>query len=238
MKYMGSKARFAKHILPIVLKGRKENQYYVEPFVGGGNMIDKVDGLRIGADFNKHVVAALEKIKNEPEDLPSNNSECSELHYHNVKNSDNYSNWIKGYFGFALSYGGKWFGGWCRDGKNERDYVAEAYRNALKQSPKLQGVEFHHSSYEDLEIPPNSIIYCDPPYANTTKYKTGEFNHDGFWQWCRERALEGHKIYISEYSAPADFVCVWEKETTSSLTKDTGSKTATEKLFKFGWVNY
>ena len=47
MKYMGSKARIAKYILPIILKDRKEGQCYVEPFVGGANMIDKVDGQRI-----------------------------------------------------------------------------------------------------------------------------------------------------------------------------------------------
>ena len=57
MKYMGSKNRIAKHILPIILKDRKENQYYVEPFVGGANMIDKVGGLRIGSDVNKYLIA-------------------------------------------------------------------------------------------------------------------------------------------------------------------------------------
>lgn len=36
MKYLGSKARIAKEILPIILKDRKVGQYYVEPFVGGG----------------------------------------------------------------------------------------------------------------------------------------------------------------------------------------------------------
>ena len=63
MQYMGSKNRIAKDILPIMLKDRRENQYWVEPFVGGGNMIDKVDGLRIGADFNKYVIEALISIK-------------------------------------------------------------------------------------------------------------------------------------------------------------------------------
>ena len=38
MKYMGSKNRIAKYILPIILKDRKEGQWYVEPFVGGANM--------------------------------------------------------------------------------------------------------------------------------------------------------------------------------------------------------
>ena len=38
MKYMGSKARIAKHILPMILKNRKEGQCYVEPFVGAANI--------------------------------------------------------------------------------------------------------------------------------------------------------------------------------------------------------
>lgn len=47
MIYMGSKARFAKELLPIILKDRKEGQWYVEPFCGGCNMIDKVTGNRM-----------------------------------------------------------------------------------------------------------------------------------------------------------------------------------------------
>ena len=43
MKYMGSKNRVAKEILPIMLKERGQRTW-VEPFVGGANMIDKVDG--------------------------------------------------------------------------------------------------------------------------------------------------------------------------------------------------
>ena len=53
MKYMGSKNRIAKHILPIILKDRKEGQWYVEPFVGGANIRDKVECKRIGSD-SKH----------------------------------------------------------------------------------------------------------------------------------------------------------------------------------------
>ena len=56
MKYMGSKARHAKELLPIILANRKQGQWYVEPFVGGANMIDKVDGNRIGADINEYLI--------------------------------------------------------------------------------------------------------------------------------------------------------------------------------------
>lgn len=58
MKYMGSKNRIAKHILPVMLKEMEDKGYdtWVEPFVGGGNMIDKVPNhyRRIGSDLNEH----------------------------------------------------------------------------------------------------------------------------------------------------------------------------------------
>ena len=64
MKYQGSKNKIAKHILPIILKDRKERQWYVEPFMGGGNMIDKVDGLRIGNDLNYHLIEMWRALQN------------------------------------------------------------------------------------------------------------------------------------------------------------------------------
>ena len=102
----------------------------------------------------------------------------------------------------------------------------------MKQLPNIIGVEFLHSSYQDLEIPPNSLIYCDPPYEGTTKYKDG-FNHAEFWEWCRDKTKQGHLVYVSEYKAPDGFICVWSKEVNSSLTKDTGGKKANEKLFVY-----
>jgi len=142
-----------------------------------------------------------------------------------------------GYVGFALSFGGKWFGGYRRDKVginreiNEEFQSAQAKRSAEKQFLKLLGVDFRLSSYNQLIIPPNSIIYCDPPYAGTTKYATGGFDHVAFWQWCRDKVAEGHKVFVSEYSAPEDWICVWEKKVNNTLTKDTGSKQGIEKLF-------
>ena len=56
MRYTGNKSRIAKYILPIILKDRKPNQWFVEPFVGGANITDKVDGLRLASDYNKHLI--------------------------------------------------------------------------------------------------------------------------------------------------------------------------------------
>ena len=229
MKYMGSKNRIAKEILPIMLE-KRENRTWVEPFVGGGNMIDKVQGKRIGADINPYLIEALIAIRDCVIDLPKNNKEFTEENYKELRKNDNYK--YKGYAGFAFSYSGKWLGGWRRDGLNKRDYVNESYKNAINQSPLLQGVRLVNESYLDLQIPENSLIYCDPPYEGTTKYKDS-FNHAEFWDWCRQKAKEGHIVFVSEYNAPNDFKCVWEKKIVSSLTKDTGSKVATERLFLY-----
>lgn len=228
MKYMGSKNRIAKEILPIMLKDRKEGQWWVEPFVGGGNIIDKVSGNRIGSDINKYVIDALKSIRDHIGTLPKDNKQFTENDYNYLKYDDTYEHY--GYAGFAFSYSGKWMGGWCRDGAGKRDYVKEAYLNAVKQSPKLKDVGLVHCSYDELFIPKNSIIYCDPPYENTTKYK-GTFDHKKFWEWVREKHFEGHTIFVSEYNAPEDFTCIWSKEIVSSLTKNTGSKKGVEKLF-------
>ena len=42
---MGSKSRIAKHIVPIIQRYIDENNIdtYVEPFVGGANVIDKIN---------------------------------------------------------------------------------------------------------------------------------------------------------------------------------------------------
>lgn len=229
MKYMGSKNRIAKDILPIILKDRKPNQYYVEPFVGGANIIDKVAGNRIGADSSKYVIEALKTIRDSICILPQNNQEFTEKDY---KTRAINKTIFRGFAAFAYSYAGKFWGGWCRDGAGKRDYVAEAYRNALKQSPQLQEIKLINCDYIDLEIPPKSIIYCDPPYKATTKYKDGDFDHEQFFMWCEDKVKEGHSVFVSEYSAPDNFECIWEKEINFSLAKNTGSKKGVEKLFR------
>lgn len=229
MKYMGSKRRIVKHILPIMLEERKENQAWVEPFVGGANVIENVDGLCIGSDVNKYVIALLNHLRcNYKFDPPH----VDKFLYQTVKKyKDGFESWFVGYVGFCLSYGAKWFGGYRNDKSGKRDYQDEAIRHLRKQQKKIRCTYFVRSAYLDLEIPPNSVIYCDPPYQGTTKYSTPLVNADQFWQWCRQKSDEGHTVFVSEYSAPPDFKCVWQKTINSSLTQDTGSKKAVEKLF-------
>ena len=241
MKYMGSKSRIAKHILPIILKNRKEGQCYVEPFVGGANMIDKVDGWRIGADNNRYLIAMF----NGCIDGRDISIDTSKEFYSAVRDCYNkglgaYDDFTVGLVGFMCSANGRFFeGGYSGQSKTKigtlRDYIAESFRGLTKQLPDLEDVKFVHSEYTNLEIPKESIVYCDIPYQGTKQYSTSkDFDHTAFWDWCRLKAHQGHKVFISEYNAPDDFVCVWQQEVKSSLSangKSGGNKKSIEKLF-------
>lgn len=65
MKYMGSKARISKHIVPILLNHIGPGMDYVEPFVGGANVIDKIpaDIRRIGYDNNPYLIAMFRGVQ-------------------------------------------------------------------------------------------------------------------------------------------------------------------------------
>lgn len=67
---MGSKSRIAKYIVPIIQKYINDTgcKYYLEPFVGGANVIDKIKcNTKIGSDKNKYLIALLQRAQaNEP----------------------------------------------------------------------------------------------------------------------------------------------------------------------------
>ena len=227
---MGSKNRLAKYLLPIILKDRKPGQWYVEPFCGGCNLIDKVCGPRIANDSNYYLIEMFKGVLDGVV-IPD---KITENEYKDIRdNKDKYPAWLVGFVGFGCSYGGKWFGGYARwIDKNgiPANYCKQSKTSLLKQIENLSGVLFFNKSYQELVIPDNSIVYCDPPYMGTTKYKDS-IDYTQFWNWCDGLVNKGHKVFVSEYNAPSDWGCVWEKEVNNTLVKDTGSKKGIEKLF-------
>ena len=158
---MGSKARIAKHILPIMLAECEKHGIttWVEPMVGGANMIDKVPDTfeRIGYDLNNHAIHALIDIRDRADSLPDSVSEEEYKSFYN-KPAEHFSSLVR----FGASFGGKFENGFARgkaaDG-SARNYWSETKRNALKQSPKIQNVQFVCDSYENLSFE-NCLVYC------------------------------------------------------------------------------
>ena len=90
----------------------------------------------------------------------------------------------------------------------------------------------HSGDYRELCFDEPGIIYCDPPYKNTTGY--GEdcaepFCHDEFYGWCEAQKFP---VYISEYQMPEErFACIaeWDKVTTMAAKTTTH---VTERLWR------
>ena len=247
MKYMGSKNRIAKNILPIILKNRTKDQYYIEPFVGGANMIDKVDGKRIGLDLNPYLISLFKGLQeNKPLNfnIDKNLYDKARNQYYNeikgLNSENNFSSFELGWIGFMASANGRFFeGGYS--GKSitksglTRDYIKESINNILKQKENLIDIDFFNKDYRDFNYPNNSIIYCDIPYKDTKAYSfSKKFNYEEFYDWVRNMNNKGHEIFISEYSMPNDFKIIWEQEVKSSLSANNisgGNKTSIERLF-------
>lgn len=240
MVYMGSKSRIAKDLCPILTKNLTKDRWYVEPFCGGCNMICNINHpKRIASDKNNYLIAMWTWLVSFGKQFPLRIPKDIYSYFRNKFNSKGFSGdgiteeeATIGWVGFMGSFNGRFFdGGYSGHDVNGRDYIGEQMQNTMSQIDALKGVAFMCGSYDTLDIPKNSVIYCDIPYKNTKQYSTSKgFDHDAFWEWCRNKTKEGNDVLISEYKAPDDFVCVWQKQVTNSInTKNTYKPT--EKLF-------
>lgn len=83
--------------------------------------------------------------------------------------------------------------------------------------------------FSKIEIKPDSVIYCDPPYRGTDVYdKEQAFDYDRFYDWCCEQK---EPVFVSEYWMPEDrFEPIAEFAHRSTLS-DTANNAVTEKIF-------
>ena len=150
MKYMGSKSRIAKDIVPIIQKyiDNNETDNYYEPFVGGCNIIDKINSThKYASDLNKYLIALLTHVSNGGELYDSVSRELYNEAKVAYKNNDKtkFEDYQIANIGFLASYNGRWFdGGYAKPvyektktGLRYRDYYREAKDNLLKQATDL-----------------------------------------------------------------------------------------------------
>lgn len=241
MKYVGSKNRLSKELAPIIQSYITDDTVaYIEPFVGGANMIDKIDHHnKIGSDLHKELIELLKYTRDNYDKLPTT---FTEEEYNKVKhNRHSYEPWYVGLVGFCGAFGATYMAGFARATKADkvtpRDMPAEGIRNLVKQAPKLKGIDFQHRSF--LDYNPNDykgcVFYLDPPYRATFGYSTGKFPYKEFDKWVVELA-KNNTVLISEYEMPEDrFECIWSKEhlvNVNNNVKHGKNKKRVEKLFK------
>jgi len=229
--YMGGKSQIAQKIVhtisPLEPMWRAEGRAWVEPFVGGANVIELVGGARFANDIDSELIALLSAVADGY--LPPAN--VSREEYYRVKESPSkYSPEYRGFVSICCSFGSKKWGGYASNARG--DNYARAGRRALERmAGRLRGVTFSSVGYRHMRIPPRSIIYCDPPYKGTTGYKSGAFNHDEFYHWCREMSKREHSVFVSEYDGPGDFSFLWEHNVCGSIDSKANDAVKRERLF-------
>ena len=111
--------------------------------------------------------------------------------------------------------------------------------NSLEHLERIQGLEclgemhilerldISGKSYNEVEILPNSVVYCDPPYIGTKGYCV-DFDHEQFYEWLRNTNFP---VYISEYTMPSDFAIVASIDKIASFSATDKSTVKQENLY-------
>ena len=111
----------------------------------------------------------------------------------------------------------------------ERVERIEAIRQ-LQDTSVLQRLEpIQRLDYSEVDIPSNSVVYCDIPYkdTNTGGYEAIDYEH--FYDWCERQKAP---VFISEYNMPVErfkSYKAWQIHQTSSGKGKIG--VATEGLY-------
>lgn len=236
MRYIGGKYRLAKRISETILGREASRLHYVEPFVGGAAVLEKMAphfAHSDASDMSYDLILMWQSLQAgwDPPNV------VTEEQYAALRDAEPSA--FRGLVGFGGSFGGKWFGGYARGGTeadgSPRNHLAESVRSVLKTRNILDGldVRFRHGDYRESQIIRDSVVYCDPPYANTQGYKSVDaFDSEVFWTVMNEWCDFGASVYVSEYTAPPGWVSLWESEQLTNLkTTEQGRFTATERLW-------
>ena len=229
MRYMGGKSRISKQIAEVLNSAIDKDTPFVSLFCGSCAIESKVQAdIKILNDKHPYLIAMWQALQNGwmPPDV------VTKEEYYRVKANMDENPALTGFVGFGCSFGGKWWGGYAKDKRGD-DYCGQAKRGLLKDLVGIQSATFTCLDYRDVEIPDGAVVYCDPPYVNTTGYTVGQFDTNEFWDYMRQLSKRCD-VYISEESAPDDFECIWSKEKVRTLEKnDNVGRVKVEKLFKY-----
>ena len=241
MVYMGSKSKYAKYIVPILQKAIDDNNVttYIESFVGGANIIDKIKcENRIGYDRSDTLIALLQTAQEDMSNvLVDGSRELWDKGKQYVKEGNMPEDMTLAEIGamefFASFCNGGFPRGYAKN-SDTRNYFLEARRNLEAQAPALKDIVFKAQNYWELEPVENCVIYLDPPYQGTKFYgyaNQPKMDYTHFWNWVREISKNNY-VFVSEQSAPEDFEIIWEQKVTRTTNKENNFK-AVEKLFRY-----
>jgi len=198
--YLGGKDNYPEEFFNIfhALRG---DRVYVEPFLGFGAVAKCMSNPRILSDVNKSLVELIRALRDDI-DLPIEVTKDEYLRLAKTSPSA-----VKGWVGFVFSSQSRFFNGFFPPKSSVVENYLLRYQREMKA---LLGAELLSTSYKKLEIPNNSLVYCDPPYVGTVEYKqTPKFDFFNFWhEWVPDQASK-NLVLVSEFFAPMGFYAIW-----------------------------
>lgn len=226
MRYLGGKSKIAKQLAARILALTPSRAKLIEPFIGGAGMTSELAphfGEVDASDAHEDLVLMWQALLNGWEPPTS----ITENEYKALKLSDPSA--LRGFAGFGVSWGGKWFGGYARG--RGANYAGESARSVTKQRARMPNVTVRHCTFNEVNVKSGDVVYCDPPYAHKTGYGSA-FCTVEFWAKARAWAKNGADVFVSEYFAPQGWPTVWSHTKVRDLkSKLTNSENITEKLF-------
>lgn len=247
MWYMGGKFRQSKAIVEVLRPYVTSDTVYVEPFCGGMWSAARVARELhpkevILNDINKPLMLLWEKCLREGCDWLPVGSETVEREYQGYKARQDENDPLTAWYGIALSFGGKWFGGVARNSRIRENDGYESQRNSTESkvdSLSKVNTDLHIGSYKDLTVPDNAVVYLDPPYEGRTKaHHFDLFNYNEFWDYVRELSKRC-TVFTSCFDCPKDFETIYEwGDTVVRHLNSKGTDGTNERLVKYNEADY
>lgn len=94
----------------------------------------------------------------------------------------------------------------------------------------MGGVMATKGDYQDVEVAPGSVVYCDCPYRDTHAYKNNQesFDHERFYEWCLSRE---YPVFVSEYQMPSEFRPIARITRVGSMSAKGGKELRSDTLY-------
>lgn len=231
-RYMGGKGKIGKHIAKRIKEIEEkipiETETYFEPFIGMcGVMRNMGSRKKIACDLSPDIICLWRAMKDGWK--PPNFLTQEEV----IFQKESSPSALRCFAAYGCSYGGICFSSYLGKYNGGREEIDRSSRSIIRVSKQVDDVVFLDNTSYDQHNPKNMTIYCDPPYITASKavLKMDNFNsfdHEHFWSTMRKWVHNRNIVIVSEFTAPDDFISVWEKNTVGNV-KHNGYKL--EKLF-------
>ena len=216
MKYLGGKIRLGREIAEVLMRYAPPGTVngYLEPFCGAlGVTLHMVEHYNcVVSDINKDLIMLWKEVKSGKFEYPTRVSKETWLRYKHSKSPSA----MRAFIGFGCSYNGMWFSTYAQD-YSKNNCILQCKNSIEKIKPLIKKIKKIQCCSYDYWEPKGYLIYCDPPYKDTKRYRgTPLFEYEKFWNIIREWS-KCNIVIVSEFKAPKDFKCIWKKTMKFSL---------------------